>query len=97
MVSGVWVTSRHFRPSEWARMQEVGYAGGGGIGVVGEHGRGWGGRRGGGEGGGIPPPPRQNPPPSKAATPPQPFSKKRSKKRVRLRVRLGERRRGNPP
>ena len=30
MVSGVWVSSRHFRPREWARMQEVGYAGGGG-------------------------------------------------------------------
>ena len=27
VVSGVWVTSRHFRPSEWAQMQEVGYAG----------------------------------------------------------------------
>ena len=30
VVSGVWVTSRHFWPSEWARMQEVGFAGGGG-------------------------------------------------------------------
>ena len=30
VVSGVWVTSRHFRSNEWARMQEVGYAGGGG-------------------------------------------------------------------
>ena len=30
VVSGVWVTLRHFRPGEWARMQEVGYAGGGG-------------------------------------------------------------------
>ena len=28
VVSGVWVTSRHFRPGEWARMHEVGYAGG---------------------------------------------------------------------
>ena len=27
VVSGVWVSSRHFRPREWARMQEVGYAG----------------------------------------------------------------------
>ena len=31
VVSGVWVTSRHFRPGEWAQMQEVGYAGGGGV------------------------------------------------------------------
>ena len=30
VVSGVWATSHHFRPSEWARMQEVGYARGGG-------------------------------------------------------------------
>ena len=30
VVSGVWVAPRHFRPAEWARMQEVGYAGGGG-------------------------------------------------------------------
>ena len=28
VVSGVWVAPRHFRPAEWARMQEVGYAGG---------------------------------------------------------------------
>ena len=28
MVSGVWVAPRHFRPREWARMQEVEYAGG---------------------------------------------------------------------
>ena len=25
VVSGVWVTSRHFRPSGWAPMQEVGF------------------------------------------------------------------------
>ena len=31
VVSGVWVAPRHFRPAEWARMQEVGYAGGGGM------------------------------------------------------------------
>ena len=30
VVSGVCVVPRHFRPAEWARMQEVGYAGGGG-------------------------------------------------------------------
>ena len=30
VVSGVWVTWRHFRAGEWAGMQEVGYAGGGG-------------------------------------------------------------------
>ena len=30
VVSGVWVAPRHFWPAEWARMQEVGYAGGGG-------------------------------------------------------------------
>ena len=30
-MSGVWVRLRHFRPSEWARMQEVGYAAGGGM------------------------------------------------------------------
>ena len=29
VVSGIWVSPRHFRPAEWARMQEVGYAGGG--------------------------------------------------------------------
>ena len=29
VVSGVWVAPRHFRPAEWARMQQVGYAGGG--------------------------------------------------------------------
>ena len=28
VVSGVWVSLRHFRPRKWARMQEVGYAGG---------------------------------------------------------------------
>ena len=28
VVSGVWVAPRHFRPAKWARMQEVGYAGG---------------------------------------------------------------------
>ena len=65
VVSGVWVTSRHFRPREWARMQEVGYAGGGGE----DEGM-WGSMGGGGvsdgeegeEGGGHPPPPPQNPP-----------------------------------
>ena len=30
VVSGVLVPSRHFRPGEWAWMQEVGYVGGGG-------------------------------------------------------------------
>ena len=29
VVSGVWVAPRHYQPGEWARMQEVGYAGGG--------------------------------------------------------------------
>ena len=29
VVSGIWVSPRHFWPREWARMQEVGYAGGG--------------------------------------------------------------------
>ena len=24
MVSDLWVTTRHFRPAEWARLQEVG-------------------------------------------------------------------------
>ena len=80
-MSSVWVMSRHFRPSEWAWMQEVGYAGGGGGGgVVGEHGSGWGERRGGG-GGGVHHH-CANPPPSQAATQPsQPPSKKRSKER----------------
>ena len=32
MESGVWVTSPHFQPSEWGRMQEVGFAAGGGGG-----------------------------------------------------------------
>ena len=31
VVSGVWVSSRHFRPTEWAPMKEVGYAGVGGV------------------------------------------------------------------
>ena len=30
VVSRIWVSSRRFRPREWARMQEVGYAGEGG-------------------------------------------------------------------
>ena len=80
MVSGVLVTSRHFRPSEWARMQEVGYAGGGedeGL---------WGSMGGGGvsdeeEGGGRPSPPRQTPPQAATQPPPQPPQNKRSKER----------------
>ena len=28
VVTGVWVAPRHFWTGEWARMQEVGYAGG---------------------------------------------------------------------
>ena len=45
VVSGVWVTSRRFGPSEWAGMQEVGFAGGGGGAGMrdGEEGGEWGG------------------------------------------------------
>ena len=95
MVSGVLVTSRHFRPSEWARMQ-VGYAGGGGgdEGCSASMG-----------GGGVsdeeevhPPPPRQTPLPSQAATQPNSTPlKKTFETTVRLRVRLGDRRRDDPP
>ena len=70
-MSGVWVTSCHFWPNEWARMQEVGYAGGGGDEGLWES-MGRGGvsdeEEGGGGEGGHPPPPRQTPPQSKAAT-----------------------------
>ena len=85
VVSRVWVSSRHFRPREGARMQEVGYAGGedeemwgsmGGGGVSeGEEG---------GEGGGRPPPPPQTPPPSEAASQPPPTRPQETK--VFLRV-----------
>ena len=79
VVSGVWVTSRHFWPGEWARMQEVGYAGGGGDKGM------WGSMGGGGvsdgeEGGkgGSSTTTSPNPPPSQAATqPPSPLAKKR--------------------
>ena len=77
MVSGVWVAPRHFRPREWARMQEVGYAGG-------EDEEMWGSMRGGGlsegeeggEGGEASTTTAETPPPSKAQ-PPQPAPKKR--------------------
>ena len=82
VVSSVWVTSRHFSPSEWALMQEVGNAGAAGLGVVGEQERGWGDRRRGGGGSGRPPPPRLNPPmPSRNPTPSPSPLKKSSKER----------------
>ena len=87
VVSGVWVTSRHFRPSEWARMQKVGYAGGGG-GIEGLWGSMGGGgvsdeEEEGGEGGGGVHHHRAKTThqPSHNPTPPQHPSKKRSKER----------------
>ena len=64
MVSGVWVTSRHFRPSEWAPMQEVGYAGRGRM------------RRGGRGGASTTTSPTPTPP-SQAATQPPPTPPKK--------------------
>ena len=91
MVSGVWVMSRHFRPSEWARMQEMGFAGGGGDEGL------WGSMGGGGVSdgeGGASTTTAPTPPPSQAAPPP-PTALKETK--VVLRVRVAERRHGDPP
>ena len=60
---------------------------------MGEHGRGWGERR--GAVGGRPPSLRQTPPQAKPQPPPPQTPLKATK--VLLRVRVGERRRGNPP
>ena len=73
VVSGIWVSSCHFRPRECARMQEVGYAGGDDEDMWGSMGGG-GMSEGeeGGDGGGVhhhrPPPPPQ----SEAASQPPP-------------------------
>ena len=77
VVSGVWVPSRHFRPEEWARMQDVGYAVGKDEGM-------WGSMEGGGvsdgeEGGGGVHHHHANPAPLKAKpqpNPPKPSAKK---------------------
>ena len=98
VVSGVWVTSHHFRPSEWARMQEGGYAGGGGgEGLWGSMGGGGVSNEEGREGGVFtttaPTPP---PPPKPQPNPPNPL-KKIFERTVRLRVRVGGQQRSKPP
>ena len=72
VVSGVRVTPRHFRPGEWARMQEVGYAGGVDEGMWGS--MGGGGVSDGEEGGGVwrPPPMPPTTPPPQAKPQPNP-------------------------
>ena len=83
MVSGVLVTSRHIQPTKWSRMQQVGYAGEGGL---------RGGR------GGASTTTAPNPPQAQAATQPPPTPLKKTFERtIRLQVRLAEQQRGDPP
>ena len=96
VVSGIWVAPRRFRPAEWARMQEVGYAGG-------EDEEMWGNMGGGGvsegeggeEGGGRRPPPPPRPPPPQAK--PNPPPTRQTKTKVLFRVVRRKPRRGDPP
>ena len=91
-VSGVWVASRHFRPAEWARMQEVGYAAGGGDEEMWRS-MGGGGLSEGEEGGGASTTAAPTPPPKRSRTPPT----RPQETKTFFRVVRRKRRRGDPP